>query len=218
VVFTTQEKRFGLSAYRGDKATNWEGGYRVPMLIRWPGTIKAGTIYNDFFAHEDLLPTIAAAAGSSDVVQQCMTNCQLDNKSFHVHLDGYNLIPYFKGEVKDSPRKDFLYWSDDGDLFAIRYGRWKTVLIQQNHEGLDIWMKGYETLRIPKIFDLRADPFERGDSSFLYDDWLVHRIFINYGTIAVVSQWLQTFKEYPIRQRPASFNLEEVMHKLTPPE
>jgi arylsulfatase A-like enzyme len=208
----------GATPYRGEKATNWEGGYRVPMLIRWPGTIKAGTVYNDFFAHEDLLPTFAAAAGNGDVVRQCMTSCQLDNKSFHIHLDGYNLIPYFKGEVKDSPRKDFLYWSDDGDLFAIRYGRWKTVFIQQNHEGLDIWMKGYETLRIPKIFDLRADPFERGDSSFLYDDWLVHRIFINYGTIAVVSQWLQTFKEYPIRQRPASFNLEEVMHKLTPPE
>ncbi len=115
----------GSTPYRGEKATNWEGGYRVPTLIRWPGVIKPGTIYTDFFAHEDFIPTFAAAAGNPDIVQQCLTDCKLGNNSFHVHLDGYNLIPFFKGEVKESPRKDFLYWSDDGDLFAIRYDRWK---------------------------------------------------------------------------------------------
>ena len=113
-----------------------------------------------------------------------MKNCQLRSASYHVHLDGYNLIPFFKGEVKDSPRKDFLYWSDDGDLFAIRYDRWKVTFYEQNREGLDVWMKDYEKLRVPKIFDLRADPFERGDSSFLYDDWMVHRVYFAYGAQA----------------------------------
>lgn len=206
----------GTTPYRGEKATNWEGGYRVPTLIRWPGVIKPGTIYNDFFAHEDFLPTFAAAAGNANIVDQCMKNCQLGTASFHVHLDGYNLIPFFKGEVKESPRKDFLYWSDDGDLFAIRYDRWKITFYEQNHEGIDIWMKDYEKLRIPKIFDLRADPFERGDSSMLYDDWMVHRIYFAFGAQGAVAQWLQSFKEYPIRQKPASFNLDEVMRKLSP--
>ncbi len=109
--------------FRGEKATNWEGAYRVPMLIRWPGVIKPGTIYNQIFAHEDLLPTFAAVAGNANIVAKCMKTCQLGRKSFRVHMDGYNLIPFFKGEVQESPRKEFLYWSDDGDLFALRYDR-----------------------------------------------------------------------------------------------
>src|SRR5262249_51164009 len=170
----------GSTPYRGEKATNWEGAYRVPTLIRWPGVVKPGTIVNDFFAHEDFLPTFAAAAGNANIVEQCMKNCQLGSKSFHVHMDGHNLIPFFKGEAKESPRKEFLYWSDDGDLFALRYQNWKVVFIEQNHEGIDIWMQGFNKLRVPKIFNLRSDPFERGDSSFLYSNWLVDRIFITY--------------------------------------
>jgi arylsulfatase A-like enzyme len=206
----------GQTPFRGEKATNWEGGYRVPTLIRWPGVIKPDTVYNGIFAHEDLLPTFAAAAGNPNIVAQCMKNCESAGKSFHVHLDGYNLLPFFKGEVKESPRKEFLYWSDDGDLFALRYGDWKIVFVEQNHEGLDVWMQGFNKLRIPKIFNLRADPFERGDSSFMYDDWMVHRVFIDEGAQALVANWLQSFKEFPIRQRPASFNLDEVMRKLSP--
>ena len=152
----------GNTPYRGEKATNWEGAYRVPTVIRWPGVIKPGTISNDFFAHEDFLPTFAAAGGNPNIVAQCLQGCQSGNKSFKVHLDGYNLIPFFKGEAKESPRKEFLYWSDDGDLFAIRYQNWKIAFIEQNHQGIDIWMRGYEKLRLPKIFNLRADPFERG--------------------------------------------------------
>jgi arylsulfatase len=139
-------------------------------------------------------------------------------KSFHVHLDGYNLLPFFKGEANESPRKEFLYWSDDGDLFALRYGIWKVVFIEQNHHGMNIWMQGFDKLRLPKIFNVRADPFERGDSSLLYDDWLVHRLYITYGAQAVVADWLKSFKEFPIRQKPASFNLDEVMRKLGPTE
>ena len=206
----------GSTPYRGEKATNWEGGYRVPTLIRWPGVIKPGTVYNQFFSHEDFLPTFAAAAGNPDIVKQCLTNCQLGKDSFHVHLDGYNLIPFFKGEVQESPRKDFLYWSDDGDLFAIRVLDWKISFIEQYHEGLDIWLKDYTRLRGPLIYNLRSDPFERGPQSFLYDNWQAHRIFLIVPAQAVVANWISTFKEYPIRQRPASFNLDEVMRKLSP--
>ena len=207
----------GATPYRGEKATNWEGAYRVPTAIRWPGVIKSGTISNDFFAHEDFLPTFAAAGGNPDIVAQCLKGCTIGGKSYKVHLDGYNLLPYFKGEVKESPRKEFLYWSDDGDLFALRYANWKIVFYQQNHEGIDIWMKEYEKLRVPKIFNLRADPFERGDSSMEYNDWMIHHIYFQYGASAYANQWLQSFKEFPPRQKPASFNLDEVMRKLTTP-
>ncbi|MFH6946124.1 arylsulfatase [Flavobacterium sp. FlaQc-50] len=206
----------GSTPFRGEKATNWEGGYRVPTVIRWPGVIKPGTIYTtDMFAHEDILPTVIAAAGEPDVVQKCLKGYKVGKKTFKVHLDGYNLIPFFKGEVKESPRKEFIYWSDDGDVFAIRYGRWKTVFIEQNNEGLDIWRKEFEKLRLPNIFDMYIDPFERGDKSLLYDNWLVHHVYLNYGSTALVANWLQSFKEFPPRQKPASFNLDEVMAKMT---
>jgi len=206
----------GSTPYRGEKATNWEGAYRVPTLIRWPGVIKPGTISNQFFAHEDFIPTFAAAAGNANIVDQCMKACQLTGKSFKVHLDGYNLMPFFKGDVKESPRKEFLYWSDDGDLFALRVGDWKISFIEQYHEGLDIWLKDYTRLRGPLLYNLRADPFERGPHSFLYDDWQVHRAFAFVPAQAIVARFLETFKEYPIRAKPASFNLDEVMRKLTP--
>src|SRR5215472_11991171 len=207
----------GSTPYRGEKATNFEGGYRVPTLIRWPGVIKSGTVYSQFFAHEDFLPTLAAAAGNPDIVDQCKKTCQLNGESFHVHLDGYNLIPFFKGEVKDSPRKDFLYWSDDGDLFAIRVLDWKIAFIEQYAEGLGIWEQEFTRLRVPNIYNLRADPFERGPYSSWYPDWKAHRAFVIVPAQAVVAKWLDSFKEYPIRQKPASFNLDEVMRKLSEP-
>jgi arylsulfatase len=206
----------GSTPFRGEKATNWEGGYRVPMAIRWPGLIKPGTVYSGMFAHEDLIPTFAAAGGAPDVVERCKKGCQSGNKTFKVHLDGYNLMPFFKGEVKESPRKEFIYWSDDGDLFAIRVNQWKIVFIEQNHTGFDIWRQGFNRLRAPKIFNLLADPFARGDTALEYDDWMAHRAFLLVPAQAVVAQWLESFKEFPIRQKPASFNLDEVMEKLSP--
>ncbi|MEN2401473.1 arylsulfatase [Flavobacterium sp. MC2016-06] len=206
----------GSTPFRGEKATNWEGGYRVPTVIRWPGTIKPGTIYGtEMFAHEDILPTLVAAAGEPDIVKKCLTGYKAGKKTFKVHLDGYNLIPFLKGEVKESPRKGFIYWSDDGDVFAIRYGRWKSVYIEQNNEGFDIWRKGFTKLRIANIYDMYIDPFERADKSLLYDEWLMHHIYLDYGTTALVAQWLQSFKDFPPRQKPASFNLDEVMQKAT---
>jgi len=205
----------GTTPYRGEKATNWEGGYRTPCLIRWPGVIKPGTIYNDIFAHEDLLPTFCAAAGDADVVAKCAKGYAVGGKNFKVHLDGYNLIPFFKGEVKESPRKEFLYWSDDGDLFAVGIGPWKISFIEQYHTGLDVWRKGFERLRIPNLYNLRADPFERGTESAAYDwGYFAPRGFVIVPAQAVVGQWLASFKEFPIRQKPASFNLDEVMSKL----
>jgi arylsulfatase A-like enzyme len=206
----------GTTPFRGEKATNWEGGYRVPTVIRWPGVIKPNTVYNQMFSHEDFLPTFAAAGGDPGVVERCRKGCQSGSKSFKVHLDGYNLIPFFRGEVKESPRKEFLYWSDDGDLFALRVQNWKIVFIEQNHTGLDVWMRGFDRLRIPKIFNLFADPFEKGDTSMYYNGWFAERGFVIVPAQAVVAQWLDTFKEFPIRQRPASFNLDEVMRMLTP--
>jgi arylsulfatase A-like enzyme len=207
----------GSTPFRGEKATNWEGGFRVPTVIRWPGVIKPSTIYNDMFAHMDFLPTFCAAAGDPDVVAKCLQGDQVGNKTYKVHLDGFNLIPFFKGEAKESPRRGFIYWSDDGDVFAIRVNRWKVVFLEQNHEGLDIWRLGFEKLRAPKIFDLLADPFERGDKSLLYDDWFIHHGYLNYGAVALTAEWLQSFKEFPPRQKPASFNLDEVMRKLSTP-
>jgi arylsulfatase len=206
----------GNTPFRGEKATNWEGGFRVPMVMRWPGVIKPGTVYNDIFAHEDLIPTLAAAGGDPDVVARCLKTCQSGSKSFKVHLDGYNLLPFFKGEVKEAPRKEFLYWSDDGDLLALRVGDWKIVFKEQLHKGLGVWSGEFTNLRIPKPFNLRADPFERGDESIEYDKWLAERGFVIVPAQAVVAQWLSSFKEFPIRQRPASFNLDEVMRKLSP--
>jgi arylsulfatase A-like enzyme len=206
----------GSTPFRGEKATNWEGGYRVPMLIRWPGTIQPGTVYNDMFSHYDLIPTFAAAGGDSDIVAKCLRGSQIGNKTFKVHLDGFNLIPFFKGAVKESPRKEFLYWNDDGELVAIRALNWKVAFKEQNHKGLDVWRGEFTNLRAPKLFNLRSDPFERGDESFLYDKWFADRAFVLVPAQALVAQWLETFKEFPIRQRPAAFNLDDVMAKLAP--
>jgi arylsulfatase len=204
----------GSTPFRGEKATNWEGGFRVPTLMRWPGVVKPGTVYNDMFAHEDLIPTFAAAGGDPGVVERCKKGCQAGNKTFKVHLDGYNLMPFFKGEVKESPRKEFLYWNDDGALVALRLNEWKLSFKEQEHTGLDVWLKEFTNLRGPLIYNLRADLFERGPESALYDRWQMERVFLIVPSQVVVAQWLGTFKEFPIRQKPASFNLDEVMQKL----
>jgi arylsulfatase len=206
----------GTTPFKGEKATNWEGGYRVPMLIRWPGVIKPGTVYNQIFAHEDILPTFAAAAGDTDVVERCAKGCQLGKKTSKVHLDGYNLLPFFKGDAKDSPRQEFLYWSDDGDLVALRYQQWKVAFKEQEHTGFGVWEREFTNLRVPALYNLRADPFDRGPESFEYGKWKFDRVFVLVPAQAMVAKWLESFKEFPIRQKPASFNLDEVMQKMSP--
>jgi arylsulfatase A-like enzyme len=207
----------GTTPYRGEKATGFEGAFRVPALIRWPGVIKPGIVISEFFAHEDFLPTFAAAAGEPDIVAKVAKGYNAGNKTFKVHLDGYNLIPYFKGEEKESPRRDFLYWSDDGDLLAVRIAQWKISFKEQEHTGLNVWKREFTNLRAPNIYNLRSDPFERGTESFEYGKWMADRAFLIVPSQAVVGKWLESFKEYPIRQKPASFNLDGVMEKLTAP-
>jgi arylsulfatase len=207
----------GSTPFRGEKATNWEGGFRVPMAIRWPGVIKPNTVHNEIFSHEDLLPTFAAAGGDPDIVKRCLTACQSGGRTFKVHLDGYNLMPFFKGEVKEPPRKEFLYWSDDGALVAIRYQQWKVAFKEQYSTGLEVWKHDFTNLRAPNIYNLRADPFERGPESFEYGKWMMDRAYLIVPSQAIVAQWLSSFKEFPVRQKPASFNLDEVMQKLTSP-
>ncbi len=153
----------GNTPFRGEKATNWEGGYRVPTCIRWPGVIKPNTVYNDMFSHYDFIPTFCAAAGEPDIVAKCKAGYEAGTKTFKVHLDGNNLMPFFRGEVKDGPRREFLYWNDDGELVAVRFQDWKVVFKAQESTGIGVWRDEFTTLRVPKLFNLRADPFERGD-------------------------------------------------------
>nr|WP_273700177.1 hypothetical protein [Ensifer adhaerens] len=187
----------------------------MPMLIRWPGVIKPNTVYNEMFSHYDLIPTFCAAAGEPDVVAKCLTGYQAGSKTFKVHLDGYNLMPFFRGEVADGPRREFLYWNDDGELVAVRVQDWKINFKIQEHTGIGVWQREFTNMRVPLIFNLRSDPFERGPESFEYDRWMAERAFLLVPSQAMIAKWLESFEEFPIRQKPASFNLDEVMGKLT---
>ena len=210
----------GTTPFKGEKATNFEGAFRVPTVIRWPGVIKPGQVINDICAHEDLIPTFAAAAGEPDLVAKVMKGYQANGRTFKVHLDGYNLMPFLKGDVKESPRKEFLYWSDDGDLMAIRYQQWKASFLEQNAEmspqtPVGVWQGQFTKLRVPNLYDLRTDPFERGPTSIYYADWMVRRAFIQVPMQVFAARWLASFKDFPPRQKPASFNLDEVMRKMS---
>jgi arylsulfatase A-like enzyme len=208
----------GTTPFRGEKNTNWEGGYRVPCAIRWPGVIKPGTIFNDVGAHEDMIPTLMAAVGEPDIVGTLRKGHKAGKRTFKVHLDGYNLLPYFKGATKESPRREFLYWTDDGDLAALRYGQWKIVFMEQRAHSLDVWQENLVPLRLPKLFTLRGDPFERADHEGIdYERWRVDRAFALVPAQAFVTRWLQSFKEFPPRQKPSSFGIDQVMEKLTAP-
>jgi len=205
----------GTTPFRGEKATNWEGGYRVPCLIKWPGVIKPGTVSNGICAHEDIIPTLLAAAGEPDIKEKLLRGFQVGRESYKVHLDGYNLLPYLKGETDDSPRKEFLYWNDDGNLVALRYDRWKIVFSEQRGHGFDVWQEPFEPLRLPKLFCLRSDPFERADHEAIgYNRWRIERVFLLVPAQAYVANWINSFKDFPPRQKPASFSVDQVMAKL----
>ncbi|HKQ83069.1 MAG TPA: arylsulfatase [Steroidobacteraceae bacterium] len=205
----------GSTPFRGEKDTNYEGGWRVPCAIRWPGMIKPGTVSNEMFSHTDVLPTLAAAAGEPDIVSKLKKGYKAGNKTFKVHIDGFNLLPFVKGEVKENPRKGFLYWSDDGDLMALRVSHWKVTFLEQRGHGLGVWREPMVALRAPKIFNLRSDPFERGDedASMFYDRWMADRAFLLVPAQAVVAEFLKTFQEFPPRQRPASFSIDQALEK-----
>jgi arylsulfatase len=204
----------GQSPFRGEKNTNWEGGYRVPTAIRWPGTIAPGTVVNDICAHEDMLPTLAAAAGNPDIGKQLLAGASLGGKSFKNHLDGYDLTPVLSGRGP-SPRKDFFYFNDDGSLVAMRYNQWKLVFAEQRGEGLNVWQEPFVALRLPKLFNLRSDPFETADhESMDYERWRVEHLFVMVPAQEYVAKFLGTFKQYPPRQKPGSFSIDNALQSL----
>ncbi|MCM3905667.1 MAG: arylsulfatase [Pyrinomonadaceae bacterium] len=205
----------GSTPFRGEKDTNYEGGWRVPCAIRWPGMIKAGTVSNEVFSHTDMLPTLAAVAGDPDVVEKLKKGYKSGNKTFKVHIDGYNMLPLLKGEVKENPRKGFLYWSDDGDLMALRVGNWKVNFMVQEAHGLGVWKQPLKSLRAPDLLNLRSDPFERAteDASVFYDKWMMDRAFLLVPAQAIVAAFLKTFQEFPPRQKPASFSIDQALEK-----
>ena len=206
----------GTTMFRGEKNTNWEGGYRVPTVIRWPGVIKPGTVINDIGAHEDMLTTLLAAAGNPNVKDELLKGKTVGNVTYKVHLDGYNLMPALKGEGA-WPRKEFIYWTDDGSVAALRYENWKVTFLKQNAEGLRVWQQPFEALRAPLLFNLRMDPFERAfaEDAMGYQRWYLEHMFAIAPAGAFVGEWLQSFREFPPRQKPGSFNLDRVMEAVT---
>ena len=206
----------GMTPFRNEKNSNWEGAYRVPALVRWPGKIDPGTVLNGIVSHNDWFPTLLSAAGNPDVADQLRAGTELAGDTYKVHIDGHDQLPYLTGEVDESPRQHFFYVSDDGDLTALRYDNWKIVFMEQRAAGtLQIWAEPFTELRVPKIFNLRTDPFERADvTSNTYYDWLLRRAWILVPAQAYVAQMLQSLVDFPPRQEPAAFNISQLMEKL----
>jgi len=209
-----------MTPFRSEKNTGWEGAFRVPCMIRWPGKIKAGSVSNAIMSNMDWLPTLLAAVGEPDVKEKLLKGHQAAGKSFKVHLDGYNFLPYLTGETDEGPRQEFFYFSDDGDLLALRYDNWKVVFAQQRWPGtLAIWGEPFVKTRIPWLFNLRTDPYEKSTvTSNTYWDWYLDHAFLLLPAQDYVSKFLATFKEFPPRQKAASFTIDQVMELLeTPP-
>ena len=207
-----------MTPFRSEKNTNWEGAFRVPEMVRWPGRITAGSVSNEIVQHHDWLPTFLAAAGDTETVDRLRSKdgATVGDETFRVHVDGYNLLPYLTGETAESPRKGFFYFNDDGGLVALRFMNWKVVFQEQRCPGtLLVWGEPFTALRIPKYFNLRTDPFERADiTSNTYWDWYFSHAFIGYGAQALAAQFLATFEEFPPAQRPASFSVDQIVDKL----
>ena len=205
-----------MTPFRGEKNTNWEGGWRVPAMVRWPGHIEAGTWSNEIMHHMDWMPTLLAAAGDSNVKKKLLKGHKAIGREYKVHLDGYNFLPYLTGKEEKGPRKEIFYFSDDGDLTAMRYQDWKLIFMEQRVETtLQAWSEPFVPLRFPLIFNLRRDPYERSQlTSNTYYDWLIDRIFLLVPAQAFVGKFLGTFKDYPPRQKAASFSLGKVLEKL----
>jgi arylsulfatase A-like enzyme len=205
-----------MTPFRSEKNTNWEGAFRVPCMVRWPGHIQPGAVSNEMFSGLDWLPTLLAAAGDTAVKEKLLKGYALAGKNFKEHLDGYNQLPYLTGKQEKAPRREFIYFNDDGDVVALRYENWKFVFLEQRQPGtLQVWAEPFVPLRFPKIFDLRADPYERADiTSNTYWDWVFSKGYVTFGAQAIVGKFLETFKDFPPSQRAASFTIDQAMEKL----
>jgi arylsulfatase A-like enzyme len=208
----------GNTPFRSQKDTNWEGGWRVPAFMRWPGKIKPGSVFNGIVSHIDMLPTLVAAAGDADITAKLLNGYKVGDRTYTVHLDGFNMVPYLTGQVKESPRPAIFYFSDDGELMAVRVGDWKLCFMVQHAFQMNVWAEPMTKLRLPHIFNLRRDPFERADyNSNTYFDWMVDHVPQLYQAQALVAQQIANFIKYPPRQKPASFNLDAVLEQVSKP-
>jgi arylsulfatase A-like enzyme len=204
-----------ITPFRSEKNTNWEGAWRVPAFVRWPKKFPAGLVLNGLVSHQDWLPTLLSAVGEPKIKEKLLQGYLAGSKTFKVHIDGYNMLPYLMGQEKESPRQAFFYIDDDGQLVALRYNDWKLVFMEQRAKQMLLWAEPFVQLRIPKIFNLRRDPFERADlNSNTYWDWLISHIYLLVPAQNFVAEQIQTFKEFPPRQKPSSFNLDRVMENL----
>ncbi len=208
-----------MTPFRNEKNSNWEGAYRVPAMVRWPGKIKPGSVSNEIMSHLDWMPTLLAAAGDPNIKQKLLKGHRAGKKTFKVHLDGYNFLPYLMGQEKHGPRKDFFYFSDDGDLTGLRYDNWKVVFAQQRARGtLNIWSEPYVHTRLPWLYNLRTDPYERASvTSNTYWDWYMDHVFLLVPAQAYVGRFLESFKEFPPRQKAASFTVDQILEQLQTP-
>jgi len=205
--------------FRSEKNTNWEGAFRVPWLVRWPGTIKPGSVSNEIVSHHDWLPTLLAAAGMPDVMDRLKAGYKIGDTTYKVHIDGFNFLPYLTGQEARGPRPGFFYFSDDGDLLALRYDNWKVVFAEQRSRGtFELWAEPFTHLRVPKLFNLRTDPLEHADvTSNAYYDWMIDHLFLFIPAQAMVGEFLAMFKGFPPRQKAASFTIDQVLAKLQEP-
>ena len=206
----------GMTPFRSEKNTNWEGAFRVPLLVRWPGRIKAGTVSNEIVQHHDWLPTFLAMAGDPDVKEKLLKGHNAAGRTFKVHIDGFNLLPYLTGQEAKSPRPMFMYFDDDGNVVALRYDNWKVVFMEQRCQGtLQVWAEPFTPLRLPKLFNLRTDPFERADvTSNTYWDWFLHHAYIIFAAQGIAARFAETFRAYPPRQKAASFTIDQALEKM----
>jgi arylsulfatase len=205
-----------MTPFRNEKNSNWEGAYRVPAMFRWPGRIQPGQVSNELIGHHDLLPTILAMAGDDQIKAKLLTGHKVGDLTYKVHLDGDNLVPYLTGQAAKSPRESFVYINDDQQVTGLRYDNWKLVFMEQRAQGtMRVWSEPFVTLRVPKMFNLRTDPYERADvTSNTYYDWLFDHVFLLVPAQDYVGQFLATLKDYPPRQKAATFNLDEIMESL----
>ncbi|WDT71841.1 MAG: arylsulfatase [Candidatus Manganitrophus sp.] len=205
-----------MTPFRSEKDTNWEGAFRVPLAVRWPGKIPAGVVSNEIIQHHDWLPTFLAMAGEPNIVEKLKKGYQAGDKTFKVHIDGYNLLPYLTGKEKKSPRQGLIYFDDDGNLVALRFDNWKVVFMEQRVQGtMRIWAEPFVALRIPKVFNLRTDPYERADiTSNTYYDWFLNHDYIALAAQVIVTPFLETFKAFPPRQKAASFTIDQALEKM----
>jgi arylsulfatase len=205
----------GTTVFKGEKNTTWEGGFRVPTAVRWPGKIKPNQVSNEIISHQDWIPTLMAAAGNEDVKEDLKKGRRVNGRNVKVHLDGYNFLPYFLGEEEKGPRQEFFYFTDDGSVSALRYNDWKINFTEQRAHGADVWSEPYVALRLPMYTNLRMDPFERAaHESMLYQKWAFERLFVLVPAQAIVGEFLTTFRDFPPRQKPGSFSLDRVMEEL----